>query len=214
VRQPLRAAAVAARYLGAAALLGVGLDHLEQYSTEHYSAIPTIGTLFALNFVSAALIAGALAAPVQRLPGRAGRIALPLLSAGGIGIAAGSLAGLLLSESTGLFGFMEVGYRPAIVLSIALELATIVLVTLHAFTAGRGLADRARPSGPRTGPPRRMHGMTPRPHRPARTAPPCLMTANPEPIDEQRHRADIAADEIISPADTVVVKPDPERSSP
>jgi hypothetical protein len=150
--QSLRAAAVAARYLGAAALLGVGLDHLEQYSTEHYSAIPTIGTLFALNFVSAALIAGALAAPVQRLPGRAGQIALPLLSAGGIAVAAGSLAGLLLSESTGLFGFMEVGYRPAIMLSIALELATIVLLTLHALMAGRGSADRERPSGPRIGP--------------------------------------------------------------
>ena len=116
MRQPLRAAAVAARYLGAAALLAVGLDHLEQYSAEHYSAIPTIGTLFALNFVSAALIAGALAAPVQRLPGRAGQIAMPLLSAGGIAVAAGSpLSGLLLSESTGLFGFMEVGYRPAMV---------------------------------------------------------------------------------------------------
>jgi hypothetical protein len=154
VHQPIRAAAVAARYLGAAALLGVGLVHLEQYSTEHYSAIPTIGTLFALNFVSAALIAGALAAPVQRLHGRAGRIALPLLSAGGIGVAAGSLAGLLLSESTGLFGFMEVGYRPAIVLSVALELATIVLLTAHALIADRGFADRARPSGPRIGPPR------------------------------------------------------------
>jgi hypothetical protein len=154
VRQPLRAAAVAARYLGAAALLGVGLDHLEQYSAEHYSAIPTIGTLFALNFVSAALIAGALAAPVQRLPGRAGPIAVPLLGLAGIGVAAGSLAGLLLSESTGLFGFTETGYRPAILLSIALELATIVLLTLHALVAGRGLADRARPSGPRIGPPR------------------------------------------------------------
>jgi hypothetical protein len=141
VRQPLRAAAVAARYLGAAALLGVGLDHLEQYSTEHYSAIPTIGTLFALNFASAALIAGALAAPVQRLPGRAGRIALPLLSAGGIGVAAGSFAGLLLSESTGLSGFMEVGYRPAIVLSIGLEATTIALLSVH-------LALR-RPHGPR-----------------------------------------------------------------
>jgi hypothetical protein len=153
VRQLLRPAAVAARYLGAAALLAVGLDHLEQYSTEHYSAIPTIGTLFALNFVSATLIAGALAAPVQRLPGRAGRIALPLLSAGGIGVAAGSLAGLLLSESTGLFGFMEVGYRAAIALSVALELATIVLLTVHALIADRGFADRARPSGPRIGPP-------------------------------------------------------------
>ena len=131
MRQPLRAAAVAARYLGAAALLGVGIDHLEQYSTEHYSAIPTIGTLFAMNFVSATLIAAALAAPVQRLPGRAGRIAIPLLSAGGIAVAAGSLAGILLSESTGLYGFMEVGYRPAIMLSITLETTTIALLSIQ-----------------------------------------------------------------------------------
>jgi len=131
VRQPLRAAAVAARYLGAAALLGVGIDHLEQYSTEHYSAIPTIGTLFAMNFVSATLIAAALAAPVQRLPGRAGRIAIPLLSAGGIAVAAASLAGILLSESTRLYGFMEVGYRPAIMLSITLETTTIALLSIQ-----------------------------------------------------------------------------------
>ena len=138
MRQPRRAAAVAARYLGAAALLGVGLNHLDQYSAEHYSAIPTIGTLFALNFASAALIT----APVQRLPGRAGRLALPLLSAGGIAVAAASIAGLLLSESTGLFGFMEVGYRPAILLSIALEAATIALLSIH-------LALRRHPHRPR-----------------------------------------------------------------
>ena len=142
MRQPRRAAAVAARYLGAAALLGVGLNHLDQYSAEHYSAIPTIGTLFALNFASAALIAAALPAPVQRLPGRAGRLALPLLSAAGIAVAAASIAGLLLSESTGLFGFMEVGYRPAILLSIALEAATIALLSIH-------LALRRHPHRPR-----------------------------------------------------------------
>lgn len=155
MRQPLRAAAVAARYLGAAALLGVGLDHLEQYSAEHYSAIRTIGTLFALNFASATLIAGALTAPVQRLPGRAGRIALPLLSAGGIGVAAGSLAGLLLSESTGLFGFIEVGYRPAILLSIGLEATTIALLSAH-------LALSRRPHGPVPNTPEPVRASTPK----------------------------------------------------
>jgi hypothetical protein len=142
VRQPLRAAAVAARYLGAAALLGVGLDHLEQFSIDSYSVIPTIGTLFALNFASAALLAAGLAAPVQRLPGHAGRLAIPLLGLAGIGVAAGSLAGLLLSENTGLFGFMETGYRPAILLSIGLEATTIALLSVH-------LALRRRPHGPR-----------------------------------------------------------------
>jgi hypothetical protein len=125
------AVATWARYLGALALLGVGLDHLEQFSVDSYSAVPTIGTLFALNFASAALLAAGLAAPVQRLPGRAGRLALLVLSVAGIGVAAGSLAGLLLSENAGLFGFTEAGYRPAIMLSIGLEATTIVLLGAH-----------------------------------------------------------------------------------
>jgi hypothetical protein len=131
--RPRAAAAVGkwSRYLGALALLGVGLDHLEQFSVDSYSAIPTIGTLFALNFAAATLLACVLAAPVQRLPGRAGRLAVPLLGVAGIGVAAGSLAGLLVSESAGLFGFTEVGYRPAILLSIALEVTTIVLLAVH-----------------------------------------------------------------------------------
>ncbi len=130
------------RYLGALALLGVGLDHLEQFSIDSYSVIPTIGTLFAVNFASAALLAAALATPAQRLPGHAGRLAVPLLSLAGIGIAGGSLAGLLLSESAGLFGFRETGYRPAILLSIGLEATTIALLSIH-------LALQRRPHGPR-----------------------------------------------------------------
>ena len=98
---------------------------------DFYSAVPTIGTLFLLNFISAAVLAVGLLAPVQRLPGRLGRLAIPVLSAGGIGVAAGSLAGLIVSESTGLFGFMETGYRSGIVVSIALEVATIVLLLAH-----------------------------------------------------------------------------------
>jgi hypothetical protein len=131
MRAPARAVASWTRHLGAIALLGVGLDHLEQFSLDHYSVIPTIGTLFALNFASAVAVACGLAAPVQRLRGRAGRVAVPLLAIAGIGVAAGSLAGLLASESVGLFGFMETGYRPAIVLSIALDAATILLLTAH-----------------------------------------------------------------------------------
>jgi len=139
------------RYLGALALLGVGLDHLEQFSVDSYSVIPTIGTLFALNFASAALLAAGLAAPVQRLPGHAGRLAVPVLGLAGIGVAAGSLVGLLLSERTGLFGFVEAGYRPAIVLSIGLEAATIALLsahlTLHRQHGARAEDDRAGDPG-------------------------------------------------------------------
>lgn len=128
MRRPSHRVGIGARYLGALALLGVGVEHLVEYTDDSYSVIPTIGTLFALNFASAALLVCALAAPVQRLPGLAGRLALPLACAGGIGLAAGSLAGLLVSEDGGLFGFTETGYRPAIVLSIVLEAATIVLL--------------------------------------------------------------------------------------
>jgi hypothetical protein len=117
-----------ARYLGAAALLAVGLDHLEQRSAAHYAEIPTIGTLFLLNFVSAAVVAVGLALPLQRLGGPAGRQLPTLLALSGVGIAAGSVAGLLVSETSGLFGFRETGYRSAIVLSLVLEGATIVLL--------------------------------------------------------------------------------------
>jgi hypothetical protein len=120
-----------ARYFGALALLAVGVDHLEQYFVDSYSVVPVIGTLFVLNFGSAAVIAAGLGAPVERLPGRAGRLALPLLSLSGIGVAAGSIAGLLVSESSGLFGFMEAGYRPTIVLSLALEATVVALLGLY-----------------------------------------------------------------------------------
>jgi hypothetical protein len=120
-----------ARYLGALALLGIGVDHLEQFFVDSYSVIPVIGTLFVLNFGSAATIAAGLAAPVHRLPGRAGRLALPLLSLAGMGVAAGSLAGLLVSERSSLFGFMETGLRPAILLSIGLEASVVALLGLY-----------------------------------------------------------------------------------
>jgi hypothetical protein len=103
--------------LGALALLGAGLVHLEEYALQHYSAIPAIGPLFLLQFLAAALIAAALA----WRPGR-------LLAAAGTGVAAGSLVALLISEQEPLLGFRESGFRAAVVLSIALELAAIALL--------------------------------------------------------------------------------------
>jgi len=123
-----------ARYLGAAALLGVGIDHIQQYFGASYSFIPTIGTLFALNFASAVLLAAGLVAPVERLFPRAGKRILGFLAASGIGVAMGSLVALLVSEQTPLFGFREYGYRQAIVISIVLEVATALL--LGAFLLG------------------------------------------------------------------------------
>jgi hypothetical protein len=140
---PSRAAlARLGRYLGALALLGVGIDHIQQYYGDFYSAIPTIGTLFFLNFVSATLVAAGLLAPMGRIARRWAPVILAVLALSGIGIAAGSLAGLLISENGGLFGFMELGYRQAIVVSIVLEVATIALLGL--FLGLNGLGARWR----------------------------------------------------------------------
>jgi hypothetical protein len=129
-----------ARYLGAVALLGEGVDHLWQFSVDSYSVIPTIGTLFALNFASALVVALGLAAPVERLGRRWGRAVLSVLAGGGVGIALGSLVGLEVSENTRLFGFTESGYRGGIVVSIVLEAATVIF--LLAFL---GAGWRSRP---------------------------------------------------------------------
>ena len=75
------------------------------------------GALFLLNFVSAVPIALGLAAPLRRLAGRWTDALRALLALSGLGVAAGSLAGLLISESSGLFGFMEDGYSTPIVIA-------------------------------------------------------------------------------------------------
>ena len=48
----------------------------------------------------------------------------------GVGVAAGAFVGLLISEHTPLFGFMEHGYRFAIVLALASEAVAIAMLTL------------------------------------------------------------------------------------
>jgi hypothetical protein len=139
---PAARAATVTRYLGALSLLAVGIDHLEQYYVDYYRAVPTIGTLFVLNFISAVLIGGGLLLPLKRLTPRLADRTRTILAVSGIGIGAGTLAGLLISENGGLFGFMEVGYRGAIVLSVAFDAATVVL--LSAFLVLRALESPSR----------------------------------------------------------------------
>src|SRR3954453_18364919 len=57
-----------ARVAGALAVLAVGAVHLQQYDML-YSAIPTIGTLFVLNFAGATAIGLGLLAPLERVLG-------------------------------------------------------------------------------------------------------------------------------------------------
>jgi hypothetical protein len=59
---------LALRVLGALSLLAIGAVHLQQYY-DLYSGIPTIGTLFALNFAGATAIGLGLLAPLEHLLG-------------------------------------------------------------------------------------------------------------------------------------------------
>lgn len=116
------------RILGAFSLLAVGAIHLQQYFAL-YSAIPTIGVLFVLNFAGATAIALGLLAPVERLLGRWGGVTQTLLALAGVALAAIAFVFLLISERTPLFGFMEPGYDPTAILAArAAEGATVLLL--------------------------------------------------------------------------------------
>jgi hypothetical protein len=132
------------RVLGALSLLAVGAVHLQQYFYL-YSAIPTIGTLFVLNFLGATVIGLGLLAPVERLLGRWGGPALALLTLSGIGLAATAFVFLLISERTPLFGFMEPGYDPqAIMFSRVSEVVTVLLLGGYGVARLVGTASSVR----------------------------------------------------------------------
>jgi hypothetical protein len=147
---------VAVRILGAILLLFVGADHYYEYSVDDYSVLPTIGTLFLLNFISATLVGLALLAPLDRIFRRFGRAALEVAALSGVGIAATSLVALLVSEQTRIFGFMELNYRPAIIVALVSEAAAAAcLAVLLVLTLGvkpsvgrsrRSAADHPQPS--------------------------------------------------------------------
>ena len=131
--------AQAFRYLGALAVLATGVAHIEQYSVDNYSTVPTIGTLFLLNFIAAIVIAVGLIAPLRRVTGRYTDVVRAVLAVGGIGLGVGSLAGLFVSETTGLFGFVEHGYRMAIVVAIVAEVVATVFLVAFLVANGTGL---------------------------------------------------------------------------
>lgn len=110
-----------ARTLGAMALLVTGGVHFEQYTVAHFSVIPTIGSLFLANFIAATILGLSLLVPIPSTSGRGRLLLHSSIALAGIGVAAGALAALLISEQTPLFGFMEQGYRLEIVVTIAAE---------------------------------------------------------------------------------------------
>jgi hypothetical protein len=136
----------AARYIGSLLLIGIGVVHLYEYIHDHYSVIPVIGTLFAVNFGVAVALAVAIAAPIERLP-RVGRELLRLLILAAAGFAAATIVGLVISETSTLFGFHEQGYRASIDLSLAFEGAVIFLCGLFLVLEVRTTGHPARLAG-------------------------------------------------------------------
>jgi len=146
----------AARFLGALALFAVGAVHAQQYYYAYFSSVPTIGVLFLLSFIGAGVLGVVLMAPVRRLGQNIGDLILVLAALGGIGIAFGSLVSLLISEYTPLFGFMESGYRLAIVLALISDALTTILLGVFVLLVARAYWTRRATSGSE----RDMNGVT------------------------------------------------------
>jgi hypothetical protein len=130
----------AARYLGAVSILVVGAIHAQQYYDAYFSYVPTIGTLFLLSFIGAAIVGVALLAPVRKLGRRLGEPILALAALGAIGIALGTMVSLLISEYTPLFGFMESGYRLAVDLTLVFDGLTTAFLGFFLLSIGPDLA--------------------------------------------------------------------------
>jgi len=131
-----------ARMVGALAVLAVGAVHLQQYEML-YSAIPTIGTLFVLNFAGATAIGLGLLAPLETVFGqRWGGAAVGLLTLAGVGLAATAFVFLTISEHTPLFGFMEPGYDPTAILASRIA-EGVAVASLVAYGVARVLPGAA-----------------------------------------------------------------------
>jgi hypothetical protein len=142
----------ATRTLGGLALLVIGGVHYQQYRYAFYSSIPTIGPLFLLNFVAGTALGLFLIVPIRPGLGRLGKLLDQLAALAGLGVAAGALVALLISEHTPLFGFMEHGYRFVIVLTIAADSTAIVMLTLFLVYSRRALPHEPPPAKPLGGP--------------------------------------------------------------
>ncbi len=101
------------RYVGAMLILVGGVVHLYLYQ-QGYQSIPKIGPLFLLNVAVALVIGVALA--VRPL----GAFALA-----GLVFSVGTLASFVLSRTTGILGFREMGWDPRASTAFVAEILTL-----------------------------------------------------------------------------------------
>jgi hypothetical protein len=85
------------------------------------------------------VIAAGLVAPLGRIAGRYAGTIRDAFAVAGIALGALSLVALFVSESSGLFGFQEHGYRTPIALAIVFEVAAIVFLVIFLAANGRGV---------------------------------------------------------------------------
>ena len=112
---------LAGRLLGVVLTALMGLIHLRLW-LDGYREVPVIGTLFLLNAIVAGLLVAALLAVPARL--RTTVTAITAL------FTAGTIAGLILSLTVGLFGVHESLQTPLVPTTLAVESAGVLVLGL------------------------------------------------------------------------------------
>lgn len=119
------------RSFAAALVLAGGAFHLSLY-LDGYRSVPRIGVLFLLN--AAVSVALALALVIRPLGASA---------VAAIVFAAGTMVAFVLSRTTGLLGFTEVGFDTKSAATFAIEALSLAVIALW-FTATRPQPDAVR----------------------------------------------------------------------
>jgi hypothetical protein len=122
-------ALIALRLATAGTAVATGAIHLHLWY-DGYRYLDTIGPLFLLNAIVAGLLALSLLITPTRL--------LPILATLGTLFTAGTLVALIVSLTSGLFGFQEVLDAKLVKPTLAVEAAGCVLLAALALLSRRG----------------------------------------------------------------------------
>jgi hypothetical protein len=129
----LRSVLTAGWLLGICLTIAMGLIHLRVWF-DGYRELPIIGPLFILNAIGSGVLAAALLAAPARLRGLAA-IVTALFTAG-------TLMGLVLSLTVGLFGMHEVLQAPFVIVTLVVETAGVMVLLLTATLHHRRQRDQ------------------------------------------------------------------------
>jgi hypothetical protein len=129
----LRSVLTAGWLLGICLTIAMGLIHLRVWF-DGYRELPIIGPLFILNAIGSGVLAAALLAAPARLRGLAA-IVTALFTAG-------TLMGLVLSLTVGLFGMHEVLQAPFVIVTLVVETVGVMVLLLTATLHHRRQRDQ------------------------------------------------------------------------